>query len=156
MGAVQTVRCWMYPCPACCQGWVALLPDGTQYGYSIATSLGCSTGCSGPDIAWWQLWRLGCLPPRDVVPATARARAYARAVIRRQLAELPAAPTAEQLRKTAYQLGRWLEAGNLSADLVAPALLAAGKRSGLGREVLASPLAAAVTAGRADPARVPG
>ena len=151
MGAVQTVRCWMYLCPACVVGWIALVPDGSRYGYAIETA----AGCSGPEIVWWQLWRLGCLPPREVVPATARAKAYAKAVIRRQLADLPAWPTADQLRSAAYQLGRWLEAGDLSADVVAPALLAAGERAGLARDELVSPLAAAVTAGRADPARVP-
>lgn len=154
-GAVATTRCWMAPCPCCCSGWVALVPDGSRYGYAIETAAGCSCGCSGPEIAWWHLWRLGCLPPREPATVTGRTRAYAKAVIRRQLADLPNRPTADQLRGVAFQLGRWLEAADLPADLVAPALLAAGERAGLARADLAAPLAAAVTAGRSDPARAP-
>ena len=155
LGAVATVRCWMFPCPACCDGWVGLVPDGTQYGYRIASDVGCSAGCGGADIAWWQLWRLACLPPQAVDPVTWRGRAYAKAVLRRLLADLPSTPSEADLRRTAFQLGRWLEAGGLSADLVAPGLLAAGERAGLPRATIAPALAAAVTAGRADPARVP-
>ena len=155
LGAVATARCWMYPCPCCCEGWVALLPDGTPYGYRIEAEPGCSDGCGGPDVAWWQLWRLMCLPPHELPAASGRATAYARAVIRRQLADIPSRPTEDVLRRAAYQLGRWLEAGGLSADLVAPALLAAAERGGMERARIAPALSAAVTAGRAQPARAP-
>jgi hypothetical protein len=155
LGAVSTIRGWLYPCPCCCEGWVGLAPDGSRFGYGIAADVGCSCGCVGPEISWWQLWQLGHLPPRIVQAVTGRTKAYVKAVVRRMLVDLPQQPTLDELRQVAFQLGRWLEAGGLSAEAIAPSLLAACDRAQLARAELASKLAEAVSAGRADPARVP-
>jgi hypothetical protein len=155
LGAVATVRCWMTPCPCCCEGWVALTPDGSRYGYAMEAEAGCSAGCAGPEISWWHLSRLGELPSATAGPIDHRASRYAKACVRRQLAELPERPDEAQLRQVAYQIGRWLEAGDLPIGAVANTLLAAAERSGLDRAALAPRLAAAVSAGRAQPGRLP-
>lgn len=151
LGCRGTIVCWAIPCPACLEGWCAVLPDGTEFGYRLAVEYGCSAGCEPAAVAWWHAWRCGALPPRAAPDD--RARRYAVGAIRRELAELPEQPTLPQLRAKAYKIGSWLEAGGLEADGAAQALVAAAERAGLADQALV--LADAVTAGRAKPARVP-
>lgn len=61
MGAKPTSIGWLVPCPRCCQGWAALRPDGTAFGYRLAAHLGCSAGCQPAEIALWHALRLGDL-----------------------------------------------------------------------------------------------
>jgi len=60
--ARTTVKGWFLPCPACCRGWVPIVPDGD--GYRLGAEVGCSRGCAPEQLSWWHLWRLGELPPR--------------------------------------------------------------------------------------------
>lgn len=152
IGAMATLRCWLLPCPACLDGWTPIVPDGSHYGYRLAVEVGCSVGCEAPLVAWWHAWRTGDLPPHAPGEPGQAAR-YASACVRRLLQELPEHPTIEQLRSVAYRAGGWLEAGGLTADGTAAALLAAASRAGLPEP--SAVLAAAMLAGRAQPRRVP-
>jgi hypothetical protein len=134
-------------------GWVPLLPDGTPDGYELASQIGCSAGCHPIAIAWWAAWRAGDLPPRP--PADERGRRYAAAVVGRVLNELPPHPTVGDLRRAAYELGRWLQAGELPVEPVAAALLGAAGRGGHDLVDLANRLAADLSAGRSQPGRLP-
>jgi hypothetical protein len=155
MGAVGTKACWLCPCPCCCAGWVALVPDGTRSGYRIAAEPGCSAGCEAPEVLWWQSWRLGELPTREPAEADEQARRYAYGALRRVLGELPDRPDRKRLLRAAFDAGRWLAAGGLPPDPIAQALLTAAGRAGLDPTTIAPELAAAVTAGRARPGRLP-
>lgn len=153
LGAVATEECFLMVCPACLIGWVAIVPDGTRFGYRLASEIGCSAGCDPPEVAWWHLWRLGELPPPP--PPGERARRYAAGAIRRTLADLPERPSRDQLRRVAFDAGRWLEAGGLSTNAVARVLLDAAGRAALDGPALSAELAASIQAGRAQPGRVP-
>ena len=146
-----TYMCWVIPCPCCCAGWSAVLPDGTEFGYRVAVEFGCNLGCDPELVAWWHAWRCGTLPPRP--EPDDRARRYAAGAIRRELGDLPDRPTLPDLRRRAYRIGQWLAAGGLDVDGAAHALVAAAERAGLADQV--GILADAVTAGRAKPARIP-
>jgi hypothetical protein len=146
-----TLMCWVVPCPACLEGWSAVLPDGTEFGYRLAHEYGCSLGCEPPDVLWCHLLRCGILPPRP--EPGERARCYALAAARRELAEVAQRPTLAQLKSTGYRVGQWLAAGALDVDSAAQALVGAAQRAGLADQILT--IADAVTAGRAKPARVP-
>jgi hypothetical protein len=134
---------------------VPLLPDGSWYGYRLAAEIECSQGCEAPEILWWQGWRLADLTAHEPVEPDERARRYAAGALRRILGELPEVPTERQLTGSAYQTGRWLETGRLPAEPVAGTLLAAAARAGLDPVTIAPKLAAALTAGRARPGRLP-
>jgi hypothetical protein len=155
LGAKATVKSWLLPCPACCLGWVPLMPDGTSDGYRLAAEIGCSVGCEAPAVFWWQAWRLGELLAREPAQADERAQRYARGALRRILGELPDRPTVPELRRAAFAAGRWLAAGDLPADPVARALLAAAARAGLDPIAVANKLAADLVAGCARPGRLP-
>jgi hypothetical protein len=143
-------------CPSCCQGWCRLLPDPTDpYDYVLDLANGCSHGCEVEEVAWWHLWRAGLLPPREPLLADEQIRRRAAGIIRRILTDLPEQPSERQLTGAAYQSGRWLERGELPAELVADPLLAAAARAGLDLAIVALKLAAALTAGRAHPGRLP-
>lgn len=151
VGCRGTQECFVVPCPVCLEGWAAVLPDGSEFGYRLAHEYGCSAGCEPELVAWWRAWRCGVLPPR--LEPNDRARRYAAGAIRRELADLPERPTMPQLRAKAYRIGQWLAAGGLDADGAAGALVAAAERAGLAEHVLT--LADVMTAGRAKPARIP-
>lgn len=156
IGCRGTLQCWLLPCPCCCVGWVPVVPigDADPYGYRLAAAeVGCSAGCDSPEILWWHLWRLGVPPPTSEPADPTRARRYAGACVRRILGDLPERPTLEALRSSAYRIGGWLEAGNIAPDGAAAALLAAASRGGHCNS--AHLLAEAMTAGRAQPGRVP-
>jgi hypothetical protein len=155
LGAVATEACWFLPCPACCQGWVPLVPDGSRFGYRLVAEIGCSAACEAPEILWWQGWRLGDLPALKPMEAGERAWRYAYGALRRVLSELPDRPDRERLLRTAFDAGRWLAAGDLPAAPVADALLAAADRAGFDPDTIAPVLADALTAGRARPGRLP-
>jgi hypothetical protein len=155
LGAVATKACWLLPCPACCVGWVPLVPDGSRFVYRLVAEIGCSAACEAPEILWWQGWRLGDLPALKPMEAGERDQRYATGALRRILGDLPARPTKRQLTGAAYQSGGWLETGDLPAAPVAHALLAAADRAGLDPDTIAPELAAALTAGRARPGRLP-
>ena len=152
LGCRGSLECWLMPCPSCCRGWVPIVPDGTPDGYRLAAEVGCTIGCAESHIRWWHLWRLGLLPP-SAPSDPGRTRRYAAACIRRILEGLPDRPTAEQLRRAAFQIGGWLEAGGLRPDDAAAALLSAARRANV--QGLGAQLAEAMTAGRARPGRVP-
>jgi hypothetical protein len=153
----ETAIGWLVVCPCdCCQGWCRLLPDpGDRFDYVLDLVNGCSRGCPPEELAWWRLWRLGQIPPREPLPADQRGQCYARGALRRVLGELPERPTLPELRRAAFAAGRWLAAGELPAAPVARALLAAADRAGLDPHTLASKLAADLSAGRARPGRLP-
>jgi hypothetical protein len=152
LGAKATVRCWLLPCPACCQGWAQILPDGD--GYRLAAEIGCSIGCEAPEILWWQSWRLGEIPPCEPAAADERSRRRAAGIVSRILTDVPERPSERQLTAAAYQSGRWLDQGALPAKLVASPLMAAAVRAGLDLAVITPKLATALTAGRARPGRL--
>jgi hypothetical protein len=157
LGAVPTARAWLLPCPSCVQGWALLAPSAVDpHGYDLDLTAGCSRDCSSDEVAWWWLWRRCEMPPaRNPGPPDERARRYARGAVRLILGELPDRPSERQLTNAAYQAGRWLQAAALPVEPVATALLAAGRRAGLAPDTLAPKLAAALTAGRARPGRLP-
>ena len=151
IGCRATLEGFMLPCPSCCTGWVPVLPDGTQFGYRLASEAGCSDGCDGPSVAWWHAWRMGELPPR--AQPDERAKRYALGCIKRALVDIPDKPTLAQLKGAAFEIGSWLQAGGLDTGPAAHALLGAAKRAGLDDQAMV--LASAVSAGRARPGRIP-
>jgi hypothetical protein len=112
-------------------------------------------GCDAPEILWWQNWRLGDLPALEPGEPDERARRYATGVVRRILGELSDVPSVRQLRRAAFVVGNWLDASGLPVELIAEALMGAAARAGLDPISIAPVLAAALTAGRARPGRVP-
>jgi hypothetical protein len=163
-GAVGTTRCWMLPCPSCLVGWVPIVPDGTTYGYRLASEVGCSgdfslpdwpdNGCEPEHVAWWAAWRAGELPPPMAVDQ-ARARAYAQKVVASTLKAIPARPEEGNLRAAAYTCGSWAKAGSLPVSPIAKELMRRASGVGLDPNTLAPKLAAAFRAGMAVPARMP-
>jgi hypothetical protein len=89
------------------------------------------------------------------VPADERSRRYAAGALRRILDALPDRPSEHELNRAAFAAGHWLEAGALPTEPVAGTLLAAAARANLDFDTIASKLAAALTAGRARPGRLP-
>jgi hypothetical protein len=159
MRPTETAIGWLVMCPACHSspcGWCRLLPDpADRFDYVLDLANGCSHGCEGPEVSWWHLWRSGLLPPHEPLPADERTRRRARGIVRRIIEGVPERPSERQLTGAAYQSGRWLEQGELPAELVADPLLAAAGRAGLDPATIAPKLAAALTAGRAHPGRLP-
>jgi hypothetical protein len=155
MAAVGTQVCFLQPCPVNCPGWGLVVPDGSRFGYRLAAEVGCTRGCEAPEILWWQSWRLGDLPALEPDEPDERARRYATGVVRRVLGELPDVPSVRQLRRAAFIIGKWVDASGLPVELIAGALLSAAARAGFDPIAIAPVLAAALTAGRARPGRVP-
>jgi hypothetical protein len=155
MAAAATQVCFLQPCPANCPGWVPVVPDGSRFGYRLAAEVGCTRGCDAPKILWWQNWRLGDLPALEPGEPDERARRYATVVVRGILGELPDVPSLRQLRRAAFAIGNWLDTSRLPVELIADLLLCAAARAKLDPISVAPVLAAAVTAGRARPGRVP-
>ena len=146
------------PCPACLVGWVAIVPDGTRFGYRLAYKIGCKqigseVSCNSAEIAWWHLWRMGELPP--LAPPGARERRYVKAELRNLVAELPEQPTLDELHTAAYRAGSMAEAAGMPGRDVAHAIMVAARRSGLAPEEIAQDLATSFSAGRARPYRIP-
>ena len=150
LGAVPSgdPRFYLMDCPACLAGAVAIVPEGDDW--RIAGEVGCSAGCGEPSIIWWHMWRTGDLPPP--LPPDDRQRRYAQGAVRRMLAEIPDRPTAARLRRVAYDVGRFAEAGALETAPLAKALAAAADRAGIADTNV---VIAAMSAGRAVPARLP-
>jgi hypothetical protein len=153
VGALPAQKCWVYPCPCpWCGGWVALVPSGWD-SYEIA-AIGCSAGCDEDQVHRWQFWRLG-VPMYEPLPADERTQRRAAGIVRAIIRDLPELPTERQLTGSAYRTGRWLGQSKLPSKLVADPLLAAAARAGLDPVTIAPKLAAALTAGRARPGRLP-
>lgn len=159
LGATATAAAYVMPCPCCLLEAVALVPDGTPYGYRVAVELGCGGDCPPELIAWWHAWRLGELPAEAPAAPTARARAYARAAAAAELRSL-AAPAARRdpgraMRDVAFRIGRILEPGGLPADDVAEALLLAGEALGMSPAEAEALARQAMLAGMATPRQLP-
>lgn len=157
LGARKTIAAWLLPCPICCCGWVPIVPDHREDGgYRLGVEVGCSAGCDDPaEMMLMHLLRQGELPAQEPIEADERAARYAKGCLRRILGNLPPRPSHAQLRRAAYDAGRWLEAGHLPADPVARALLSAAARAGHEPASIAPKLAADVLAGRSRPGRMP-
>jgi hypothetical protein len=112
LGAKATTRCWLYPCPACCQGWVPLVPSAAdERDYEIGP-IGCTRGCEHDAVVAWH--RLKTRQPEPFKP-DAREIRYARRVIENKLVEAPERP-----RRIALACGQWCAA----AGFAPPVLLA--------------------------------
>ena len=74
------------------------------------------------------------------------------AAVRGIVRELPRHPALPELRRAAFACGGWIEAGDLPAEPVVMALLDVADRAGVSADDV---LAAALTAGRARPGRLP-
>jgi hypothetical protein len=155
MGAVPSQKCWLYPCPSpWCGGWVALLPCGWDR-YQLAGEVGCSSGCDEDQVHRWQFWRLGVLVHDPAEDTDEEDRRRAAGIVCAIVRDLPELPCERQLISSAYRTGRWLGQSKLPSELVADPLLAAAARAGLDSIAIAPKLAAALTAGRARPGRLP-
>jgi hypothetical protein len=153
LGCRRTRLSWFSPCPACASAWVLLVPDddGAEP-YRIAAELGCSGETCPPElIVWAHLVQVGELP---IPEPDEQGRRRAAGIVRRILTDVPERPSERQLTSAAYQSGRWLEQSELPTELVADPLLSAAARAGFDPAIIASKLAAALTAGRARPGRL--
>jgi hypothetical protein len=112
LGAKATVRCWLYPCPACCAGWVPLVPSSADERDYELGPIGCSRGCEHEAVARWH--RLKTRRHEPFQPDE-RERRYARRVIESRLSE-----ASEKPRRTAIACGQWCA----SAGFAPPILLA--------------------------------
>jgi hypothetical protein len=160
MGAQATALGFLVPCPCCCRGWAALLPDAADaYGYRLAHELSCTRECRPEAIAWWLCWRLGELPLEDAGRATPRTRAYAEAAARAEIRGLAQASArrdpARALRIAAYRIGQVLEPGSLQPASVEDALRLAGCALGMEASTAVAIAELALAAGRAKPRRLP-
>jgi hypothetical protein len=138
LGAKATVRCWLLPCPACCQGWVPLVPSATdERDYAIGP-IGCSRSCEHDAVARWH--RLKTRQPEAFQPDE-RERRYARKVIENTLVE-----AAERPKRAALACGQWCA----SAGFTPPILLATvADAAGIDPALILDPF----TDGLAAPAR---
>jgi hypothetical protein len=156
-GARSTSAGSLYPCPCCCRGWVLLVPSSHDpYGYEIGLSAGCSRGCDPTAIAWWQLLRLGEIPPPEPVEETERSRRCIRGALRhavRRILEDTDPPA--RLRREAYALGRLTTGAGVDPGAVAQALAIAAHAVGLPNEAAASPIKKYLLAGMARPRGCP-
>ena len=143
LGCRGTLECWLAPCPSCLRGWVAVVPDGTEFGYRVAVETGCSRGCAPELVAWWEEWRMGQCPPPP--PASETQRRYARGAVRRALGD---ALSGNDVLAAARDAGRYVAAAGLVPEHLAEAFARAGK--------LPQPrVHAALLAGAATPGRLP-
>jgi hypothetical protein len=160
LGVRATTVGFLIPCPCCCWGWAALVPDlADTYGYRPAHELGCTRDCRPEAIAWWLCWRLGELPAEELEPPTPRTRAYAEAAARAEIRGLAQASArrdpARALRIAAYRIGQVLEPGSLQPASVEGALRLAGCALGLEAGTAGAIAELALATGRAKPRRLP-
>jgi hypothetical protein len=154
MGALPTARCWVMRCPACCEGWCALLPAGR--GYRIAP-IGCSSGCDPLETEWWHLWRTGLLPPPIPIEADAAARRYVTGAIRHAAHRIASAGSLlrqlGQLRHEAQALAALAAGEGVELAQVARALAAAARHLEMPAGGAASAIRLGLIAGAARPRR---
>ena len=119
LGAKASVRCWLLPCPACCRGWVPVVPSASdERDYAIGP-IGCTRGCSHHDVAAWHRLKIG--QPQPYQPDE-RARRYARRVIENRLDEAPDDP-----RRAAFVCARWCHCAGLAPPIVLATVAEAGR-----------------------------
>jgi hypothetical protein len=112
LGAKATVRCWLYSCPACCAGWVPLVPSPTDERDYELGPIGCSRGCGHEAVARWHRFKTRQHAPFQ---PDERERRYAHRVIEGKLAD-----AAEHPWRVATACGQWCAC----AALAPPILLA--------------------------------
>jgi hypothetical protein len=118
LGARNTVRGWLYPCPACCRGWVPLVPSATdERDYDIGP-IGCSRGCGDDAIRKWHRIKIARPEPYQ---ASERERRYARRVIENKLADAPDNP-----KRTAFVCAQWCGCAGLSPPVLLATVAEAG------------------------------
>jgi hypothetical protein len=135
LGARATVRCWLYPCPACCVGWVPLVPSATDERDYALGPIGCSHGCPHEAVAKWHCFKTR--RPEPFRPDT-REQRYAGRVLESRLAD-----AAEHPGRTATACGQWCAA----AGFAPPILLAlVADAAGVDPETLLDPFTDGLTA----------
>jgi hypothetical protein len=156
MRLTETRIGWLVTCASCLRGWCRLLPDpGDPSDYVLDLDQACSRDCDPGDIAWWHLWRLGEIPPREPVEADERHRRYVEGAARHAARRIVQAPDpATCLRREAYELGRLAAGTGVNPALIAKALAAAAAHAGLPENALVT-ISKNVAAGTALPRRMP-
>ena len=157
LSAQRTTGGYFYPCPNNCPGWVVLVPSSSDpYGYEIGLSAGCSHGCDPAAIAYWQLLRLGEIPPPEPVEETERSRRYVRGALRHAVRRiLEDTNPAARLCREAFALGRLTAGAGVDPGSVAQALAIATHAVGLPNEAAASLIKKYLLAGMARPRGCP-
>jgi hypothetical protein len=157
LGARSTRGGWLYPCPSCCRGHVLLVPsENDPYGYEIGLSAGCSRGCDPAAIAWWQLVRLGEIPPPEPAEETERSRHYVRGALRHAVHRiLKDTDPAARLSREAYELGRLAASAGIDPEAIIQGLAVIVNAAGLPAETAVATIQRNVRAGMGRPRRIP-